>query len=108
MRLLGRVHDRPARAGFDQRLTCAGERGYVGGGATADEDAAGGVGIADPLLEPIEYDQLQMTRARGRGPAAGIDVECAGDQVTERARERARGRYEREVARVREPAHVRE
>ncbi len=69
-----------------QRLAGAGERRQVRGRPTRDQCAARLGRIADPLPEPVEHGQLQRGRAGGAQPPAGIDVERARDQISQRPR----------------------
>jgi hypothetical protein len=62
-------------------------------------------GIADPCLEPIEDDELDLARPGGRHPRAGVDVKRGGDEIPEGTRKRARRRDEGKVTRMGEPAH---
>ena len=66
------------------------------------------LGIADPLLEQVEHEQLQPARPGCLHPRARVDVQRARDEVPERRGERSAGGDEREVARVVASAHVRQ
>ena len=61
--------------------------------------------IADPLLEPVEHDELELAGARGRHPRADVDVQRGWRSGPQAPRERARRRDEGKVAGVSEPAH---
>ena len=62
--LVGDVGDRAGGHRAEQRLARAGERRHVRRGAAAHEHAGRLLGVADPLLEPGEHDELEAARAR--------------------------------------------
>ncbi len=87
----------------ESRLTRECECGQVGRGPAGDEQSRCALRIADPVPEPIDHSQLERARPRGAEPPAGVEVERAPDQVTERAGPRSLAGDEREVTRMADP-----
>ena len=108
VRLVGHVGDDALVHRAEQRLARARERGHVGRRAAAEQDPRRVGRIAEPVLEPVEHGQLDLTRPRRLHPRADVDVERAGDEVAERARKRLARRHEREEPRMVGAVHVRE
>ena len=84
VRLVGDVEDEVVAHRAGQRLARARERGHVRARAAAQQDPGRARRVADPRLEPVEHLQLELARARGLHPTAGVDVERAGEEVAER------------------------
>jgi hypothetical protein len=103
VRLVGHVDDRPLVHRAESRLPRARERRQVGGRAARHEHADRLLGVADPLPQPVEDDELERARPGGPEPPARVDVERTRDQVAERAGPGAFARNEAEIAGVADP-----
>ena len=75
MSLIGDVQRRALVHRPEQRLARAREGGEVGSRAAGHEHAGGLARVADPLLEPVEDDELDAARAGALHPGADVDAE---------------------------------
>ena len=108
MGLVRHVCDNAVRTRSHQRLSRARERSDVRRRPSTDQNPGRIRGVPDPALEPVQYHQLELARARSRHPRANVDVKRCGDEITQGTGEGARGGNEREIARMGESAHRRE